>query len=68
MINFFLGFYEECKERYGLKIWHKFNDCFNCLPLGAIIEDKILCIHGGLSPDIKNLEQIRRIVRPTEVC
>lgn len=34
---------------------------------GAIIEDKILCIHGGLSPDLKNLEQIRRIVRPTEI-
>jgi len=44
-----------------------FNDCFNCLPLGAIIEDKILCIHGGLSPDLRNLEQIRRIVRPTEI-
>jgi len=66
-INRIYGFYEECKERYGLKIWHKFNDCFNCLPLAAIIEDKILCIHGGLSPDLKNLEQIRRIVRPTEI-
>jgi len=66
-INRIYGFYEECKTRYGLKMWHKFNDCFNCLPLGAIIEDKILCIHGGLSPDLKNLEQIRRIVRPTEI-
>jgi serine/threonine-protein phosphatase PP1 catalytic subunit len=44
-----------------------FNDCFNCLPLGAIIEDKILCIHGGLSPDLRSLEQIRRIVRPTDI-
>jgi len=37
------------------------------LTAGAIIEDKILCIHGGLSPDLKALEQIRRIVRPTEI-
>jgi len=66
-INRIYGFYEECRERYSLKIWKAFNDCFNCLPLGAIIEDKILCIHGGLSPDLKNLEQIRRIVRPTEI-
>jgi len=66
-INRIYGFYEECKERYNLKIWKAFNDCFNCLPLGAIIEDKILCIHGGLSPDLKNLEQVRRIVRPTEI-
>jgi len=66
-INRIYGFYEECKERYGVKVWKSFNDVFNCLPLGAIIEDKILCIHGGLSPDLKNLEQIRRIVRPTEI-
>jgi serine/threonine-protein phosphatase PP1 catalytic subunit len=65
--TYILGFFEECKERYGLKIWKSFNDCFNCLPLGAVIEEKILCIHGGLSPDLKNLDQIRRIARPTEV-
>jgi serine/threonine-protein phosphatase PP1 catalytic subunit len=66
-INRIYGFYDECKTRFSLKIWKLFNDCFNCLPLGAIIEDKILCIHGGLSPDLKSLEQIRRIVRPTEI-
>jgi len=66
-INRIYGFYDECKTRFTLKIWKLFNDCFSCLPLGAIIEDKILCIHGGLSPDLKNLEQIRRIVRPTEI-
>jgi serine/threonine-protein phosphatase PP1 catalytic subunit len=66
-INRIYGFYDECKSRFSLKIWKLFNDCFSCLPLGAIIEDKILCIHGGLSPDLKNLEQIRRIVRPTEI-
>jgi len=66
-INRIYGFFEECKERYGLKIWKSFNDCFNCLPLGAVIEEKILCIHGGLSPDLKNLDQIRRIARPTEI-
>jgi len=66
-INRIYGFYDECKTRFSLKIWKLFNDCFSCLPLGAIIEDKILCIHGGLSPDLKSLEQIRRIVRPTEI-
>jgi len=66
-INRIYGFYDECKTRFSLKIWKLFNDCFSCLPLGAIIEDKILCIHGGLSPDLKSLEQISRIVRPTEI-
>jgi len=44
-----------------------FGDCFNCLPVCAIIDDKIICMHGGLSPDLTNLEQITRIMRPTEV-
>jgi len=66
-INRIYGFYDECRQRYSLKIWRLFNDCFNCLPLGAVIEDKILCIHGGLSPDLKSIDQMRRIVRPTDI-
>lgn len=66
-INKIYGFYEECKSRYSLRIWNAFNDCFDCLPLAAIVEEKIVCIHGGLSPDLKTMEQIRRIVRPTSI-
>jgi hypothetical protein len=36
--------------------------------LGHIqVDDKIFCIHGGLSPDLNSMEQIRRILRPTDV-
>lgn len=66
-INRLYGFYDECKRRYNFKIWKMFGDCFNCLPVAAIIDDKIICMHGGLSPDLTNLEQITRIMRPTEV-
>jgi serine/threonine-protein phosphatase PP1 catalytic subunit len=66
-INRIYGFYEECKRRYDVKLWKTFTDCFNCLPIAAIIDEKILCMHGGLSPDLKNMDQIRRIVRPTDV-
>lgn len=38
------------KNRYNTKLWKSFIDCFNCMPVAAIIEDKILCMHGGLSP------------------
>lgn len=44
-----------------------FTDCFNCLPVAALIDEKILCMHGGLSPDLNNLNQIRRLPRPTDV-
>ncbi|VDN15310.1 unnamed protein product, partial [Dibothriocephalus latus] len=48
-------------------MWKTFTDCFNCLPIVAIIDEKIFCCHGGLSPDLQNMEQIRRIMRPTDV-
>ena len=66
-INRAYGFFDECKRRYGIKIWKKFSDCFNCLPVSALIDDKILCMHGGLSPDLTSLDKIKKIVRPTEV-
>lgn len=61
------GFYDECKRRYNVKLWKTFTDCFNCLPIAAIIDEKIFCCHGGLSPDLQGMEQIRRLMRPTDV-
>lgn len=59
--------YDECKRRYNIKLWKTFTDCFNCLPIAAIVDEKIFCCHGGLSPDLQSMEQIRRIMRPTDV-
>lgn len=66
-INRIYGFYDECKRRFNVRLWKVFTDCFNCLPVAALIDDKILCMHGGLSPDLLNLEQIKVLTRPTEV-
>ena len=66
-INRIYGFYDECKRRYNVKLWKTFTDCFNCLPVAAVIDEKILCMHGGLSPELTNMDQIKRIVRPTDV-
>lgn len=66
-INRIYGFYDECKRRYSIKLWKIFTDCFNCLPIVALIDDKILCMHGGLSPDLTALDQIKKIVRPTDI-
>lgn len=66
-INRIYGFYDECKRRYNIKLWKTFADCFNCLPIAAIVDDKIFCMHGGLSPDLHTMDQIRRVMRPTDV-
>lgn len=66
-INRLYGFYDECKRRYSIRLWKLFGDCFNCLPVAAIIDEKILCMHGGLSPELTSLEQINKIFRPTDV-
>ena len=66
-INRIYGFYDECKRRYNIKMWKKFQDVFNVLPFAAIVDEKIFCIHAGLSPDLNTPEQIKRITRPTDV-
>lgn len=66
-INRVYGFYDECKRRYSIKLWKTFTDCFNCLPLCAVVESTIFCCHGGLSPDLTKLSQINEIERPFDV-
>ncbi|CAL4999163.1 unnamed protein product [Urochloa decumbens] len=66
-INRIYGFYDECKRRFSVRLWKVFTDCFNCLPVAAVIDDKILCMHGGLSPDLDSLSRIREIQRPVDV-
>jgi len=66
-INRIYGFYDECKRRYGIKLWKIFTDCFNCLPIAALVDDKILCMHGGLSPELNKILTINNIMRPTDV-
>jgi serine/threonine-protein phosphatase PP1 catalytic subunit len=67
-INRLYGFYEECHEAYlGKEAWKTFSETFNCLPIAAIIEKKIFCVHGGISPVLYSLDDITEIARPLEV-
>lgn len=61
------GFYDECKRRCNIKIWKNFIDVFNTLPIAAIVAGKIFCVHGGLSPSLSHMDDIRQIARPTDV-
>ncbi|CAI9764258.1 unnamed protein product [Fraxinus pennsylvanica] len=54
-------------RRFNVRLWKIFTDCFNCLPVAALIDGKIFCMHGGLSPELKQLDQIKEIERPTDI-
>lgn len=62
------GFYDECARKYGNpNVWKSFTDLFDYLPLTALVESKIFCQHGGLSPNIDNLDDVRKLDRNQEV-
>jgi serine/threonine-protein phosphatase PP1 catalytic subunit len=42
-INRIYGFYDECKRRYSVRLWKTFTECFNCMPVAAIVDEKIFC-------------------------
>jgi len=51
------GFYDEIVKKYGnSNCWKYFVDLFDYLPIGAIINERVLCIHGGLSPSLKTID------------
>lgn len=67
-INALFGFRIECIERMGendgIWAWTRFNQLFNYLPLAALIEKKIVCMHGGIGRSIHSVEQIEKLERP----
>lgn len=67
LINKEYGFYDECREIYCYSVWREINDVFEWLPISASIDSRILCIHGGISPELKSLDDLRNIKRPTEI-
>ncbi|KAH7103751.1 Metallo-dependent phosphatase [Auriculariales sp. MPI-PUGE-AT-0066] len=62
------GFYDECQQKYGsATVWKACCSVFDYLNLAAIIDGTVLCVHGGLSPDIRTLDQIRVLSRAQEI-
>lgn len=62
------GFYDECMRKYGsASVWRYCCEVFDYLSLGAVVDGKVFCVHGGLSPNVQSLDQIRLIDRKQEV-
>lgn len=66
------GFAEEVEQKINNTeiadlVITSFYDVFDCLPISALINDDIFCVHGGLSPELDKIEDLLRIKRPLEI-
>jgi len=58
------GFYDECLKKYGNPaVWKHCVDVFDCLCLSAVVDNSVLCVHGGLSPSLDTIDQIQELNR-----
>ena len=61
------GLYDEIISKYGnSNVWNYLTNVFDYLPLAAVIDSQIFCVHGGLSPSIEKLDQINKLDRKKE--
>ena len=62
------GFYDEIIRKFGdTRVWRTLTDLFDFLPLAATIDDKIFCVHGGLSPSFKMIDEVQHLDRTREI-
>lgn len=66
-ITVLFGFCGECQRRSNLDVWEAVMRVFDALPLAAVVNGRVLCVHGGLSPQLERLNQIAAIPRPTDI-
>jgi serine/threonine-protein phosphatase PP1 catalytic subunit len=61
------GFLDECIAKLDSDLYPLFLSVFCCLPIAAVINECVFCVHGGLSPLINSIDEIRAIDRPADI-
>jgi serine/threonine-protein phosphatase PP1 catalytic subunit len=65
--NRIYGLYNEFQRKYNIQLWKHVSEVFNALPIVAVVSDTFFCVNGGLSPSLTSMQQIKDIVRPTDI-
>lgn len=66
-VNMQYGFYFECSRRFSVNLYETFQHAFHCMPVCAIVGKRIICMHGGISEDLKTMDQFDLFERPCDV-
>jgi protein phosphatase len=61
------GFAKECRSKFNARLFNEMNYLWTYLPIAAVIQDSIFCVHGGISPVVLDLEELEQMPKPKEM-
>jgi diadenosine tetraphosphatase ApaH/serine/threonine PP2A family protein phosphatase len=60
------GFLAECQKKFCTILFAEFNFVWTALPIAAVLNESVFCVHGGISPSLHKLEHFAKLEKPRE--